>query len=99
MRFEHYTQCVFTLLVVTSVAAVCADKVYKVKANKQSKHTDNSHSNAKLQKSCWLCLLNTHMSHKAYCACSFNVRSNHAPLNYREQEFKNNLQLTILTYL
>ena len=36
--------------------------------NKKSKRPDDSHSSAELQKLCWLCLLNTHQSHKACCA-------------------------------
>ena len=35
-------------------------------ANKNSKCSDSSHSNAKLQKSCSLPLLKIHQSHKAY---------------------------------
>ena len=41
--------------------------------NKKTKSSDDSHLNAKLQKSCQLCLLNTHQSHKPYCVDLFNV--------------------------
>ena len=39
--------------------------------NKKSKCSDDSHSCVKLEKMCLLCPLNTHQSHKAYCAWSF----------------------------
>ena len=57
---------------------------------KYSKCSDNSHSSAKLQKLCWLSLLNTQQSHKAYCAWSFpSVCSNCAPLNCSGQHGMN----------
>ena len=50
-----------------------------------------------------LCVLNTHQSHKAYCAYLFNVCSNHAPFKLRWTRIlkkkKTNLHFMILTYL
>ena len=53
------------------VCAVVGMEMESPGLNTKSKGSDDSQSNAKLQNSCQLCLLNTHQLHKVYCARSF----------------------------
>ena len=63
--------------------------------NKKSKHSDDSHSSAKI-----MLVSKIHTSHTKHTVLElFDMCSNHAPLNYSGQESKNNLQFIILTHL